>query len=71
MKIFWEVLYWTVFCLCWVVLPVIQEYEEAGEFTTSARLKRAFLRQVKLLSLAAVLGVAFIVYLFVESELTL
>jgi hypothetical protein len=71
MKVFWEVLYWTVFCLCWVVLPVIQEFEEAGEFTTAARLKRAFLRQVKLVALAAVLGVGFIFYLFMQSELTL
>lgn len=71
MKVFWELLYWTVFCLCWVVLPIIQEYEEAGEFTVKDRLKRAFKRQLKMLGIACGFGVAFIVYLYADGKLTL
>lgn len=70
MKLFWQVLYWAVFCLCWVILPLIQDYEEAGEFTVWSRLLRATVKQLTLLGIAAVCGAVFISYLFTTGKLT-
>lgn len=71
MKIFWETLYWSVFCLCWFILPTIQGYEEAGEFSAWARLRGALSKQVKILLIAAVVGIAFIGFLLYKNKLTM
>ncbi|CAI9104076.1 OLC1v1002687C1 [Oldenlandia corymbosa var. corymbosa] len=36
---FWSWSYWSTFLLTWAVVPVIQGYEDAGDFTVSERLK--------------------------------
>ncbi|MCL7042145.1 hypothetical protein MKW94_027063 [Papaver nudicaule] len=36
---FWSWSYWSTFLLTWVVAPIIQGYEDAGDFTVKERLK--------------------------------
>ncbi|XP_019240416.1 PREDICTED: LMBR1 domain-containing protein 2 homolog A isoform X2 [Nicotiana attenuata] len=36
---FWSWSYWSTFLLTWVVVPIIQGYEDAGDFTITERLK--------------------------------
>ncbi|KAK8562757.1 hypothetical protein V6N12_010827 [Hibiscus sabdariffa] len=36
---FWSLTYWSTFLLTWVVVPTIQGYEDAGDFTVVERLK--------------------------------
>ncbi|XP_010272982.1 PREDICTED: LMBR1 domain-containing protein 2 homolog A-like [Nelumbo nucifera] len=36
---FWSWSYWSTFALTWVVVPLIQGYEDAGDFTMKERLK--------------------------------
>ncbi|KAI0495307.1 hypothetical protein KFK09_025457 [Dendrobium nobile] len=36
---FWSWSYWSTFALTWVVVPTIQGYEDAGDFTVKERLK--------------------------------
>ncbi|KAJ1379873.1 LMBR1-like membrane protein, partial [Sesbania bispinosa] len=36
---FWSWSYWSTFLLTWAVVPLIQGFEDAGDFTVSARLK--------------------------------
>lgn len=71
MNIWWHVIYWTVFFLCWLVLPVAQEYEMAGEFTPMGRLKRALKRHVRYYAIVFGAGLAVLIYLFFTGELTL
>lgn len=40
----WELIYWTTFVLCWLLCPVLIEYEAAGDFTTLARVKTSLRR---------------------------
>ncbi|KAI4296401.1 hypothetical protein L6164_036362 [Bauhinia variegata] len=35
----WSLSYWSTFCLTWAVVPTIQGYEDAEDFTVKARLK--------------------------------
>ena len=30
MEVVWKVMYWLIFVLTWVILPIAQEYESAG-----------------------------------------
>ncbi|KAL3538680.1 hypothetical protein ACH5RR_002046 [Cinchona calisaya] len=36
---FWSWSYWSTFILTWAVVPIIQGYEDAGDFTVAERLK--------------------------------
>ncbi|XP_039035218.1 LMBR1 domain-containing protein 2 homolog A-like [Hibiscus syriacus] len=36
---FWSLTYWSTFLLTWAVVPTIQSYEDAGDFTVVERLK--------------------------------
>ncbi|KAD5318001.1 hypothetical protein E3N88_17947 [Mikania micrantha] len=36
---FWSWSYWSTFLLTWAVVPILQGYEDAGDFTVSERLK--------------------------------
>lgn len=36
---FWSLSYWSTFLLTWAVVPTIQGYEDAGDFTAKARLR--------------------------------
>ncbi|KAF7803754.1 LMBR1 domain-containing protein 2-like protein A-like [Senna tora] len=38
-SVLWSLSYWSTFLLTWAVVPTIQGYEDAGDFTVKARLK--------------------------------
>lgn len=48
-KSVWMGIYYGNFVLTWVVLPVAQEYEDAGEFTWRGRLKRSLVNNAILI----------------------
>ncbi|KAL1831753.1 hypothetical protein ACET3Z_001404 [Daucus carota] len=39
LSFFWSLSYWSTFMLTWAVVPIIQGYEDAGDFTLTERLK--------------------------------
>lgn len=39
----WRVVYWTSQCLTWLVLPLMQSYIKAGDFTVRGKLKSALI----------------------------
>ncbi|CAN8025451.1 unnamed protein product [Ixodes persulcatus] len=39
----WRVVYWTSQALTWIILPLMQSYSTAGEFTVMGKLKRALI----------------------------
>jgi hypothetical protein len=42
----WRVVYWTSQMLTWLILPIMQSYSKAGDFTTSGKLKYALYNNV-------------------------
>jgi hypothetical protein len=40
----WELIYWATFILCWLLCPILIEYEAAGDFTTLGRLRTSLRR---------------------------
>ncbi|XP_022002509.1 LMBR1 domain-containing protein 2 homolog A isoform X1 [Helianthus annuus] len=55
---FWSWSYWSTFLLTWAVVPIIQGFEDAGDFTVTERLKTSL--HVNLLFYAIVGSVALI-----------
>jgi peptidoglycan/LPS O-acetylase OafA/YrhL len=45
----WSINYWTVFVLNWFVLPILQEYLAAGDFTRRERIMRSLRNNIPLL----------------------
>ncbi|KAG7212051.1 hypothetical protein KM043_012407 [Ampulex compressa] len=39
----WRILYWTSQCLTWLILPLMQSYIKAGDFTVQGKLKSALI----------------------------
>jgi len=64
----WIGVYWSLFVLCWVVLPIVVNYEFAGEFTQCTRLRRALLKRLTTLIITIILLIIFIVYMAYKGE---
>ena len=71
MSVVWKVIYYLIFILTWLLLPVAQEYETAGEFTPREKFKTALINNLIIYGIFALLGVAFVVYLSLKDKLNL
>lgn len=69
-SILYLIIYWTIYILSWLVIPIAQEYEKAGDFTAQQRIKRAIKTNVYMYLLFAVIGVVFVIYLMIKKQLT-
>jgi LMBR1-like membrane protein len=45
----WSINYWAVFLLNWFILPLLQEYLAAGDFTRRERLMRSLRNNIPLM----------------------
>lgn len=39
----WKIIYWTSQCLTWLILPLMQSYIKAGDFSIQGKLKTALI----------------------------
>lgn len=66
----WNIIYWVNFFLIWIVLPLLQEYEDAGEFTWKAKLRRSVWNNLLIYGIFIVLGGLFMIYLAFYGQMT-
>lgn len=69
-KLTWTIIYDVSFFLCWLVLPMVQEYEDSGEFTAAGKFKDAL--KMNGLLIGAILSGAtlLIIYLVASNQFT-
>jgi len=67
----WRIVYWTAQVLTWIVLPIMQSYSMAGEFTVSGKLKAAFIENAIYYGSFAVIFVIFLIYVSIKTQLNL
>ena len=67
----WRAIYYSIFILTWLLLPVAQEFETAGEFTFKEKLKRAIINNLIIYGVFAALAIAFLVYLIIKDSVTI
>lgn len=65
----WRAIYFSILILTWLILPIAQEYETAGEFTVKDKLKRAVINNLIIYGIFALLGVLFLLYLLLKDQL--
>jgi hypothetical protein len=58
----WWTVYWVTFLLTYVIIPVVQEYVAAGEFTRRARLRTAVLVNVVFYAVIGVIAAGAVAY---------
>lgn len=59
------------FFICWLVLPIVQEYEDSGEFTKLGKFKEA-LKTNAIMILAIVIGaILLVIYLIIIGKFTI
>ena len=69
LKTFWNVSYWTLFALCWVFLPLLIDYVDAGEFSIPRRILRAFINNLIFYGVVGVIAViAFLILYFTQKD---
>lgn len=70
-KILWNILYWTVYVLSWLVIPIFQEYEASGDLTFIGKLKRSLKRNLIFYLIIFLVGSIFVGYLLIREKFTL
>jgi len=67
----WKVIYWMSFGLCWVVVPLIQDFYANGAFTFKRRLISSVRFNVKFYLIAGVALLIFMIAKMIASRLTI
>ncbi|GJM86908.1 hypothetical protein PR202_ga02808 [Eleusine coracana subsp. coracana] len=62
---FWSWSYWSTFILTWAVVPTIQGYEDAGDFTVKERLKTSIHMNLLFYSIVGAIGLIGLILLLV------
>ncbi len=70
LEIIYFVIYWLIYLLSWVIIPIAQEYERAADFTSKDRLKRAVKTNIIFYVFLLVIGLIFVLYLIIKQQLT-
>lgn len=70
MKTSWEILYWTIYVLSWLILPIIQEYELGDGFTFREKFLIAIKRNLMTYGIFMGLFLVLVVYLLVVKDLS-
>lgn len=71
LRMIYRIVYWTIFILSWIVLPLLTEYEASGQFTPSARFKESIKKNMIFICVCLGLGLSMIIYMLAKKQLTL
>jgi hypothetical protein len=69
LKIIWNIVYWTTYAMCWLVLPILSTYLESGDFRIKGRLWYAFKINLLIYLAGAVLLSCFVIWMAVQNNL--
>lgn len=66
---YWAVTYWTSQALTWLLLPIMESYMSAGDFTPGRKMVSALKEYAIINSIFAVIGFSFLIYIAVRNNL--
>lgn len=66
----WRIVYWTSQVLTWFILPILQSYCMAGDFTILRKLKSSFVENIIFYGIGAVTFLFFLVYVAIKKGLS-
>lgn len=65
----WAVIYWSTCFLCYLLFPLLMNYESAGDFTTGGRLRASVCRSACIYIIYAIIGCTIIVWALTHSQI--
>eukprot|EP00357_Protocruzia_adherens_P032760 CAMPEP_0115037046 /NCGR_PEP_ID=MMETSP0216-20121206/42528_1 /TAXON_ID=223996 /ORGANISM="Protocruzia adherens, Strain Boccale" /LENGTH=608 /DNA_ID=CAMNT_0002417077 /DNA_START=118 /DNA_END=1940 /DNA_ORIENTATION=+ len=68
LKTFWYVIYWTVFAGCWFLLPVLQDFCDAGEFSVKNRVIKGIKVNAFIYLIVGFIGAIVLIVLAVKGD---
>ena len=71
MGVVWKTSYYSIFFLTWVLLPIAQQYESAGQFSIKSKLIRAIVNNLIIYGVFAAVGIAGLTYLIFAKKVDL
>ena len=63
----YQITYWVLFVISWVIIPIMKEYEKSGEFTVLEKFKASLISNLKFfitLLVICVVGIIFCIFKF-------
>lgn len=68
----YQIVYWTLFICSWIFIPLMQEYEDSGDFTKKRKFFRSIKNNLIFYGILGAVAIVFIVAVFlIENELSL
>ncbi|CAD8093585.1 unnamed protein product [Paramecium primaurelia] len=64
----YQLLYWANFILCWTIIPIMQEYEEAIDLNRAQKFIRSLINNGKFYLIIGIAGIAFVVILVMTGQ---
>jgi len=61
--VLWQINYWSVFVLNWFILPTLNEYNKAGDFTKREKIMRALRNNIPFLVICFFAFIGLIIFL--------
>ena len=68
MKIIWTTSYWLTWIIAWVVVPILQEYWSAGQFTAREKLRASVRANLKAICVGVVISILILIWVSIKSE---
>lgn len=69
-KSIWNIIYWIIYVLSWVIIPIYQEYEQSGDFSVSMKLKRSLRKNLYFYFIISLVGFVFVLYMIFKQNFT-
>ncbi|KAI8081328.1 LMBR1-like membrane protein-domain-containing protein [Halteromyces radiatus] len=66
----WRTIYWTSFCLTWMLIPMMQAYVNSGDIKVIKRLKSAAQVNIRFYMIYVIIGIIGLIYLFFKGGIT-
>jgi len=70
LKVAWRAMYWSSFLMNFIVIPMLQGYYDAGDFTVRRRILSSLRFNLVLYGVAGLAALIFITYFAIKNELT-
>ncbi|KAI9104440.1 LMBR1-like membrane protein-domain-containing protein [Phlyctochytrium arcticum] len=66
--VYWKTVYWTMFCLTWFTIPIMQSWIRAGEFHLGRRLWAAVKDNLIYWAILGSVGAVFLIYILIIAK---
>ena len=64
----YNIIYWTLFICSWIFIPLMQEYEDSGDFTKKRKFFRSIKNNLIYYGILAAIGIVFVVIVWITSK---